>query len=110
MTQPQQKSGCLPFSLGCLTGVILTFVMLGLMAFGITLFGGYFIQEHAGDVYDEHIRPEIVNNLDLPDAQKQKILKELDTLVREFPQMTSEEKAQMIRRWQDKIKELSTSQ
>lgn len=100
---PKKKGGCFPFGCGCFTGILLTLFMLASLVSAVFFFGGLFLEKSIGIVYQEHIRPQLLQTLPLTEDEKKKFVGELDDLINKFPTMTMEEKKLALKKLLDQL-------
>lgn len=100
---PKKKSGCFPFGCGCLFGMVLMLALLAGLSYATFYFGGFLFEQTVSRLYEDQIRPQILQSLPLSDSEKQRVVGELDQLVKDFPNMTMEEKRQAIEAFVDKV-------
>lgn len=106
--QPQKSSsGCLPFFMGCLTGVFVSMLLLGAVIGGGIYLSGHLIDKYATSFYYKEIRPEIETSSLRPD-QKQYLLRDMDALADRFPDMTLAEKKQALQEIFENVQKIET--
>ncbi|MBX7148050.1 hypothetical protein K1X76_03115 [bacterium] len=87
----KKSSGCFPFTCGCFLGMVF---MLMIIAGGISVagyFAGQYVNRHLASFYESQIR-EVIKEAPLPQSQKQKLIQQMDVLVKEFPNMSLSQK------------------
>lgn len=102
-SSPKKKGGCFPFGCGCFTGILLTLFMLASLVSVIFFFGGLFLEKSIGIVYQEHIRPQLLQTLPLTEDEKKKFISDLDEMLEKFPTMTMEEKKLALKKLLDQL-------
>lgn len=110
---PVQKSssGCLPFFMGCLTGLFFSLLLVATLAFGAFYMAQKFIDRQVPQIYENIARPYLLENFPGTETQKQDFLSDLDELVHQYPAMTLEQKKEAFQKlaakWEGVLNEVA---